>query len=78
VKIMIGGYEATIYPERGGYTGAINCGFDASGHRVRVKRKGQTKAQVRARLREVVDDMEAGVTAGTTVAVSRWVPVHVG
>ena len=31
MKIMIGKYEATIYPERGGYTGAISCGFDASG-----------------------------------------------
>src|SRR6266571_1079697 len=60
---MIGKYEATIYPERGGYTGAISCGFDASGHRIRVKRKGRTKAQVKQRLREVVEDMEAGVQA---------------
>lgn len=63
MKIMIGKYEATIYPEKGGYTGAISCGFDTSGRRVRVKRKGRTKVQVKERLREVVDDMEAGITA---------------
>jgi len=69
VKIMIGKYEATIYPERGGYTGAISCGFDASGRRIRVKRKGRTKAQVKQRLREVADDMEDGVTAGLSYTV---------
>ncbi|HEY5360959.1 MAG TPA: tyrosine-type recombinase/integrase [Streptosporangiaceae bacterium] len=66
---MIGKYEATIYPERGGYTGAISCGFDASGRRIRVKRKGRTKAQVKQRLREVADDMEDGVTAGLSYTV---------
>jgi integrase len=69
VKIMIGKYEATIYPERGGYTGAISCGYDALGHRIRVKRKGRTKTQVKDRLREVVEDLEAGVTAGLSYTV---------
>ena len=69
MKIMIGKYEATIYPERGGFTGAISCGFDASGRRIRVKRKGRTKAQVKQRLREVVEDLEAGVTAGLSYTV---------
>ncbi|MDQ2874132.1 MAG: site-specific integrase [Actinomycetota bacterium] len=69
MKIMIGKYEATIYPERGGYTGAISCGFDAQGNRVRVKRKGRTKADVKRRLREVVEDMEAGVTAGLSYTI---------
>jgi integrase len=64
VKIMIGKYEASIYPEGGGFTGAVSCGFDATGKRLRVKRKGRTKAQVKDKLREVVDDLEAGVTAG--------------
>ena len=63
MKIMIGKYEASIYPEGGGYTGAISCGFDSTGNRLRVKRKGRTKAQVKDKLREVVDDLEAGVTA---------------
>jgi integrase len=66
---MIGKYEATIYPERGGFTGAISCGFDAQGNRIRVKRKGRTKAEVKRRLREVVEDMEAGVTAGLSYSV---------
>lgn len=63
MKIMIGKYEASIYPEGGGYTGAISRGFDAKGSRVRIKRKGRTKAQVKDKLREVVEDLEAGITA---------------
>jgi len=63
MKIIIGKYEATIYPEGDGYTGAISLGFDVAGRRQRVKRKGRTKAQVKDKLREVVDDLEAGVTA---------------
>jgi hypothetical protein len=70
MKMIIGKYEATIYPEGDGWTGAISLGFDAAGTRRRVKRKGRTKAQVRDKLREVVEDLEAGVTAaeGYTVA----------
>jgi integrase len=68
---MIGKYEASIYPEGGGFTGAVSCGFDATGRRLRVKRKGKgkTKAQVKDKLREVVDDLEAGVTAGLSYTV---------
>ena len=40
MKIIIGKHEATIYPEGNGYTGAISLGFDATGRRRRVKRKG--------------------------------------
>ena len=70
MKMIIGKYEATIYPEGDGYTGAISLGFDAAGRRQRVKRKGRTKAQVKDKLREVVEDLAAGVTAaeGYTVA----------
>jgi len=63
MKIIIGKYEATIYPEGDGYTGAISLGFDAAGRRQRVKRKGRTKTQVKDKLREVVEDLEAGVSA---------------
>jgi integrase len=63
MKVIIGKYEATIYPEGDGYTGTISLGFDAAGRRQRVKRKGRTKAQVKDKLREVVEDLEAGVTA---------------
>ncbi|MEU0487280.1 hypothetical protein ABZ260_50060, partial [Streptosporangium sp. NPDC006013] len=61
MKITIGKYEASIYPEGDGFTGAISLGFDATGKRQRVKRKGKTKAQVRDRLREAVEDLEAGI-----------------
>lgn len=47
MKIIIGKYEATIYPEGNGYTGAISLGFDATGKRQRVKRKGRTRARSR-------------------------------
>jgi hypothetical protein len=40
---------------------AISLGFDATGERLRVKRKGKTKAQVKDRLREAVEDLEAGI-----------------
>src|SRR6266536_1262314 len=69
MKIIIGKYEATIYPEGDGYTGAISLGFDAAGRRQRVKRKGRTKAQVKNKLREVADDLEAGVTAAENYTV---------
>lgn len=69
MKISIGTYEATIYPEGDGFTGAISLGFDARGRRQRVKRKGKTKAQVKDKLREVVDDLEAGVRAETRYTV---------
>ena len=68
-KIMIGKYDASIYPEGSGFTGAIDLGVDVRGRRRRVKRKGRTKAQVKDKLREAVADLEAGVTtdAGYTV-----------
>jgi integrase len=69
MKIMIGQYEASIYREGSGYTGAISCGFDQRGNRLRIKRKGRTKAQVKDKLREVVDDLEAGVVAGLSYTV---------
>jgi integrase len=46
-----------------------SCGFDRNGNRLRSKRKGRTKAQVKDKLREVVDDLEAGVTAGLSYTV---------
>jgi integrase len=69
VRIIIGKHEATIYPEGNGYTGAISLGFDATGRRRRVKRKGRTKAEVKDKLREVVDDLESGVSAAASYTV---------
>jgi integrase len=73
MKIIVGKYEATIYPEGDGYTGAISLGFDAAGKRQRVKRKGRTKAQVKDRLREVVNDLEVGVTSTENYTVKEAV-----
>jgi integrase len=73
VKIIIGKHEATIYREGNGYTGAISLGFDATGRRRRVKRKGRTKAEVKDKLREVVDDLEAGVSAAASYTVQEAV-----
>jgi len=73
VKIIIGKHEATIYPEGNGYTGAISLGFDATGRRLRVKRKGRTKAEVKDKLREVADDLEAGVSATASYTVQEAV-----
>ena len=70
MRISIGNYEATIYPEGDGFTGAISLGFDAKGRRQRVKRKAKTKAQVKDKLREVVDDLEAGVRAEVRYTVT--------
>ena len=70
MKISIGTYEATIYPEGDGFTGAISLGFNAKGKRQRVKRKGKTKTQVKDKLREVVDNLEAGVRAETRYTVT--------
>ncbi|MFC4535670.1 site-specific integrase [Sphaerisporangium dianthi] len=69
MKIIIGKYEASIYPEGDGFTGAISLGFDAKGKRLRVKRKGKTKAQVRDKLREAVADLEAGIKTESKYSV---------
>ena len=75
-KILIGRYEATIYPEQDGYTGAISLGFDGRGRRKRIKRKGRTKEAVKDKLREAVNDLESGIKASpnytVTDAVTDW------
>ncbi|GAA0245233.1 site-specific integrase [Actinomadura nitritigenes] len=60
-KILIGSYEATIYPEGNGYTGAISLGFKPDGKRNRPKRKGRTKTEVKEKLRKLIKDLEAGI-----------------
>jgi integrase len=69
-KILIGRYEATIYAEAAGYTGAISLGFDGRGRRKRIKRKGRTKEAVKDRLREAVNDLEAGIKSSTNYTVA--------
>ncbi|MEU4548253.1 tyrosine-type recombinase/integrase [Nonomuraea dietziae] len=68
-KILIGKYEATIYPEGNGYTGAISLGFGPDGKRQRLKRKGRTKAEVKTKLIEAAKELEAGVKSSDTYTV---------
>ena len=51
-KILIGDYQATIYPEGDGFTGAISLGFDGKGKRQRIKRKDRTQAAVKDKLKQ--------------------------
>jgi integrase len=60
-KILVGKYEGSIYEEGDGYTGALSLGFGPDGKRKRLKRKGRTKAEVKDKLKEAVDDLEKGV-----------------
>ena len=53
----------------GNYTGALHLNFDWKERRLRVKRRGKTKAQVKDKLREAVADLEAGVTTDTSYIV---------
>jgi integrase len=63
-KLLIGKYEATIYPEGDGWTGAIDVGYDGTGRRQRIKRKGRTKTIVRDKLKDVVDNLDQGIKTG--------------
>jgi integrase len=72
-KILIGKYEATIYPEGGGYTGAISLGYDGAGRRQRIKRKGRTKEAVKDKLRTAVEDLETGIETSGNYTVAQAV-----
>jgi integrase len=74
--VYIGKYQASIYPEGNGYTGALSLGFDTHGKRQRIKRKGRTKTEVKDKLIEAVDELESGIKTeeGYTVedCVNDW------
>ncbi|TDD24085.1 site-specific integrase [Actinomadura sp. KC06] len=70
-KILIGNYDATIYPEGNGYTGAISLGFKPDGTRNRPKRKGKTKEIVKAKLKDLVDELEKGIQAERNYTVEK-------
>jgi integrase len=76
VKILIRNRHGTIYPERGGYTGVIDLGYDGRGNRIRIKKKGRTKQEVKDRLIRAVDDLDAGIKTSdsytTGEAVHDW------
>lgn len=72
-KVIIGEYEGSIYPENGGYTGAISLGLNPDGTRKRLKRKGKTKAQVKKRLGDAIDDLKQGITTDSSYTVGQCV-----
>ncbi|MFC4908418.1 site-specific integrase [Actinomadura gamaensis] len=72
-KIMIGKYEATIYPEGNGFTGALSLGFLPNGKRNRIKRKGRTKEIVKDKLKKVVASLEAGIEDSGNYTVAQAV-----
>jgi integrase len=72
-KILIGKYQATIYPDGYGFTGAISLGFDGKGNRQRIKRKGRTKAIVKDKLIKAVGDRDAGLKTVESYTVAQAV-----
>jgi integrase len=73
MKILIRKHHGTIYPERGGYTGVIDLGYDGRGNRQRIKKKGRTKQDVKDRLIRAVDDLEAGIKTSDSYTVGEAV-----
>jgi integrase len=73
LKYLIGKYEATIYEEGNGYTGAIDVGYDGKGNRQRIKRKGRTKEIVKDKLKKVVDELQEGIDTSDTYTVENAV-----
>ena len=71
MKIIIGKYEGTIYPEGNGYTGAIDIGEGAE--RQRLKRKGRTKEIVKDKLKKAVAELEAGIQTSDDYTVEQAV-----
>jgi integrase len=72
-KLLIGKYQATIYAEDNGYIGAISLGFDGSGTRQRIKRRGRTKAAVTDKLKKAVEALETGIDPGDSYTVAEAV-----
>ena len=73
MKLLIGKYQGTIYPEGNGYTGAIEIGHDGKGNRQRVKRKGRTKEIVKDKLRKAVSELEVGIDTSDSYTVENAV-----
>jgi predicted transcriptional regulator len=73
LKLIIGKYEGTIYPEDNGYTGAIDLGTNGKGDRNRLKRKGRTKEIVKDKLRKAVAELEAGIDTSDSYTVENAV-----
>jgi len=68
--LLIGSFQATIYPEDNGYIGSISLGFDGRGNRKRIKRRGRTQAIVKDKLKKAVKDLETGIDASDSYTVT--------
>jgi integrase len=73
MKIIIGQYEASLYEENGGWTGAISLGFLPDGRRNRPKRKGKNKTEVKKKLKQLVEDLEKGIETDSKYTVAACV-----
>ena len=73
MKLIIGKYEGTIYPEDNGFIGAITLGYDGKGSRQRLKRRGRTKEIVKDRLKKAVAELEAGIETSDDYTVENAV-----
>jgi integrase len=73
LKILIGKYEGTIYPEDNGFIGAIDLGSDDKGNRKRLKRRGRTKEIVKDKLKKAVAELEAGIDTSDDYTVEQAV-----
>jgi hypothetical protein len=73
LKILIGKYEATIYPEGDGYRGAVDVGYDGKGSRQRIKRRGRTKEIVKDKLKKTVKELETGIDTSDSCTVEQAV-----
>lgn len=76
-SVLINGYKGSIYPEGTGFTGVLDLGWTADGKRNRPKRKGRTKAAVRAKLVELAEDLDKKVTTSRAHTVLSVVAEYV-
>ena len=76
-SVLINGYKGSIYPEGSGFTGVLDLGWTADGRRNRPKRKGRSKAIVKAKLVELADDLDNKVTTSRAHTVLSVVTEYV-
>jgi integrase len=75
-----GGGEDSIYKDGDRWRGAISLGYDATGHRVRKKVSGRTRAEVVEKLRTLRQQVDSGVVPDHRLTVQdfldRWLTVN--
>ena len=72
--------EDSIYRDGDRWRGAVSLGYDASGHRVRKKVSGRTRAEVVEKLRRLRQQVDSGVVTDDKLTVQdfldRWLTVN--